>query len=67
VYINRKKTVTIYDIAKLTGVTAATVSNALNNKGLVSSEVKSRILDAARDLEPISLLQKSISYECCPS
>ena len=46
------KNVTIYDVAKLSGVSAATVSRVLNNTGYpISQEVKARVQKAARDLD----------------
>lgn len=39
---------TIYDIAQEAGVSPATVSRVLNNKGYVSSETKVRVLNAAQ-------------------
>ena len=50
---NRKKVSTIYDIAKLTGLSASTVSRALNNKGYISDETKEGIFKAAKDLNYI--------------
>ena len=48
----RVKNVTIYDVAKLSGVSAATVSRVLNNTGYpISQEVKDRVQKAARDLD----------------
>jgi DNA-binding LacI/PurR family transcriptional regulator len=41
---------TIVDIAKTLGVSAMTVSRALNGKAEVSADVKQRILDCAKDL-----------------
>lgn len=37
---------TIYDIAKFSGVSTATVSKVLNNKGRISPPTKERVLDA---------------------
>lgn len=42
---------TIYSIAKLCGVSAATVSRAFNRPELVSTEVRERIMSAARELD----------------
>lgn len=40
----------IYDIAKLVGVSATTVSRALNNNGYCEAKTKQNILDAAAEL-----------------
>ncbi|NLM37487.1 MAG: LacI family transcriptional regulator [Firmicutes bacterium] len=45
-----KNNVTIYDIAKVTGLSVATVSRALNKKGYVSEEAKEKILQAQKEL-----------------
>ncbi|WP_327085002.1 LacI family transcriptional regulator [Nonomuraea sp. NBC_01738] len=42
---------TIYSIAEICGVSAATVSRAFNRPELVSPEVRARILSAARELD----------------
>lgn len=42
------KTVSIYDIAKLAGVSTATVSKVLNGKGSISQTTRERVLDIAR-------------------
>lgn len=42
--------VTMKDIAEKVGVTKATVSKALNNKGGVSEEIKKKILDCCEEL-----------------
>lgn len=42
---------TIKDVATRAGVSVATVSRVLNEKGLVREETVRRVLDAARDLE----------------
>ncbi|WP_018133516.1 LacI family DNA-binding transcriptional regulator [Effusibacillus pohliae] len=41
---------TIKDVAKLAGVAVSTASYALNNSGLVSSDTRKKVLDAARRL-----------------
>jgi len=41
---------TIYDIAKLAGVSPATVSRALNQKGQVKEETRKKILEIAEEL-----------------
>lgn len=41
---------TIYDIAKIVGVSTATVSRALNNKGYVSEDLKRKIWKVAEEL-----------------
>lgn len=46
------KNVTIYDVAKRSGVSAATVSRVLNNTGYpISQEVKERVQNAAKELD----------------
>ncbi len=42
--------VTVYDIARETGLSASTVSRALNNSALSSEATRGKILDAARTL-----------------
>lgn len=42
--------VTVYDIARETGLSASTVSRALNNSALAREETRGKILDAARTL-----------------
>lgn len=44
-----KRTVSIYDIAKLAGVSTATVSNVLNNKGSYSEKTKELVLKIAHE------------------
>jgi len=44
-----KRTVSIYDIAKLAGVSTATVSNVLNNKGNYSEKTRELVLGIARE------------------
>lgn len=44
-----KRTVSIYDIAKLAGVSTATVSNVLNNKGSYSEKTRDLVLRIARE------------------
>lgn len=41
---------TIYDIAKVAGVTATTVSNVLSGKGSVSTATRERVLQIVKDL-----------------
>ena len=49
----KKKAATIYDIAKSVGVSGATVSRAINNKGYISDELKERIYKTAKELNYI--------------
>ncbi|MGF7011942.1 LacI family transcriptional regulator [Lachnospiraceae bacterium PF1-22] len=42
--------ITIKELAKACGVSIATVSNILNNKGGASEETKKRVIDAARNM-----------------
>ena len=44
-----KRTVSIYDIAKLAGVSTATVSNVLNEKGSYSQKTRDLVLRIARE------------------
>ena len=44
-----KKSVSIYDIAQLAGVSTATVSNVLNNKGSFSQKTRDLVLRIARE------------------
>ena len=44
-----KRSVSIYDIAKLAGVSTATVSNVLNNKGSYSEKTRDLVLRIARE------------------
>ena len=44
-----KRTVSIYDIAKLAGVSTATVSNVLNQKGSYSAKTRDLVLRIARE------------------
>lgn len=44
-----KRTVSIYDIAKLAGVSTATVSNVLNEKGSYSAKTRDLVLRIARE------------------
>lgn len=46
----KKGTCTVYDIAKEVGVSASTVSRALNNSGYVSAEKRKLILETAKNL-----------------
>jgi DNA-binding LacI/PurR family transcriptional regulator len=48
---SRAKRVTIRDIAKELGVTAMTVSRALNDKPDISPETKQRVIETAKRLE----------------
>jgi LacI family transcriptional regulator len=48
---SNRKAATIYDIAKETGYTAATVSRALNDKGQVSVKVRELIINKAREMD----------------
>lgn len=47
---NRKPPATIYDIARLTGVSPSTVSRALNKPGRINVKTEKRIRDAAAEL-----------------
>ena len=44
-----KRSVSIYDIAQLAGVSTATVSNVLNNKGSYSTKTRDLVLHIARE------------------
>ncbi|QUI23744.1 LacI family DNA-binding transcriptional regulator [Vallitalea pronyensis] len=44
------KKVTIYDVAETTGLSIATISRVLNNKGGYSEKTKTRVLDACNKL-----------------
>ncbi len=44
-----KRAVSIYDIARLAGVSTATVSNVLNSKGNYSNATRDRVLEIARE------------------
>ncbi|MCF3649859.1 LacI family DNA-binding transcriptional regulator [Synoicihabitans lomoniglobus] len=46
-----KKRPTIYDLAKLSGVSPGTVSRVLNNRDRVNSDTRARVLKAARQLD----------------
>ncbi len=45
-----QNTVTIYDIAKKAGVSAATVSRILNNKGPISDKTRKKVLSVMKEL-----------------
>ena len=45
----KRRSVSIQDVAKIAGVSTATVSNVLNNKGNYSDATKQRVLDVARE------------------
>ncbi len=45
------KAVTIHDVARHTGVSAASISRVLNNRPNVSTRLRSRVEDAVRELE----------------
>ena len=47
---NRKPVVTIYDVARHTGVSPSTVSRALNKPGRINQHTEKRIRDAAAEL-----------------
>ena len=46
-----KKRPTIYDLAKLSGVSPGTVSRVLNNRDRVNADTRARVLQAARQLD----------------
>jgi LacI family transcriptional regulator len=46
--MERRKRVTIYDIARITGVTTATVSRVINGKHGISKETRERVIAAMR-------------------
>jgi len=47
----RKKTTTIIDVARATGVSPSTVSHALSGKRVISAPVKKRIFDKIKELD----------------
>ena len=47
----KRKTNTIYDIAKAVGLSPATVSKALNGKGNLSEETRARVLMKAKEMD----------------
>jgi LacI family transcriptional regulator len=47
---NKSSITTIYDIARLVGVSGATVSRALNGKGYIAHKTKSEIMRIAHEL-----------------
>jgi DNA-binding LacI/PurR family transcriptional regulator len=49
--VNNRMPHTIYDIAKIAGVSSATVSRVLNDPVLVSTETRSRVLSVISDLK----------------
>lgn len=57
---------TIYDVARLSGVSISTVSNALNRPGRVNAETRTKVLQAADDLgyvpktQAVSLARKGM-------
>ena len=59
-----QKSVTIHDLARQLGVSAATVSRALNNRGRMSQETRRRIMQAASkyNYRP-SLVAKSLIHQ----
>src|SRR5271154_109787 len=46
----RKNPATLYDVSRLSGVSTATVSRVFSGRARVSEEVRSKVLDAAREL-----------------
>src|SRR5688572_31216142 len=63
----RKAPPTIYDIARLTGVSPSTVSRALNKPGRLNAQTERRIRDAAKELrseEHTSELQSQSNLVC---
>jgi LacI family transcriptional regulator len=48
--MSEKKHITIHDLAKLAGVSVATISRSLNNSPLVQAETKQKILKLADDM-----------------
>lgn len=48
--MNKKKDITIYDIAKKLGLSASTVSRGLRDHPLISEPTKKRILQAAKEM-----------------
>jgi LacI family transcriptional regulator len=47
---SRKKKVTLHSISELTGLSTATVSRVINNRGYVSQECKEKVLEAQKRL-----------------
>ena len=56
---NLKERVTIYEVAKLSGVSLATVSRVINNSSTVSEKTKKRVMDVIKQLgyKPSGLAQ----------
>ena len=60
----RKKTINIYDVAKKAGVSIASISNYMNNKGYISKKTAKRIEKVIKDLNYIpSEIARSLTTE----
>ena len=49
-YMNKRKKITIYDIAEVTGFSITTVTRALNHKGRINEDTRRLIMETADKL-----------------